>query len=64
VQLVRERFVDLLVSHGQSGTYRLLFSPESPYGRGALDLTIETAFIQVPRLDCIGRQDFIVSVAE
>ena len=34
-----------------------------PYGRGALDLAIETASIQVARLGCTGRQDFIVSVA-
>jgi hypothetical protein len=34
----------------------LLLRPESPYGRGALDLAIETAFIQVARLDCTGRR--------
>jgi len=41
----------------------LLLRPQSPYGRGALDLAIETAFIQVARLDCTGRQDFILSMA-
>jgi hypothetical protein len=37
--------------------------PESPCRRGPLDLAIENTSIQVPRLDCTGRQDFIVSVA-
>jgi hypothetical protein len=47
--------------YGQTAPYCLLLRPE--YGRGALDLAIESAFIQVARLDCTGRQDFIVSVA-
>ena len=49
--------------YGQTAPYDLLLRPESPYGRGALDLAIETAPIQVARLGCTGRQDFIVSVA-
>jgi hypothetical protein len=48
---------------GQSAPYCLLLRLESPCRRGPLDLAIETAFIQVGRLDCTGRQDFIVSVA-
>jgi hypothetical protein len=43
-------------SDGQTAPYDL--RPESPYGRGALDLAIETASIQVARLGCTGRQDF------
>ena len=42
---------------GQPAPHCLLLRPESPYGRGALDSAIETAFIQVERLGCIGRQD-------
>jgi hypothetical protein len=48
---------------GQTAPYCLFLRPESPFGRGALDLALESAFIQVARLDCTGRQDFIVSVA-
>jgi hypothetical protein len=48
---------------GQTAPYCLSLRPKSPYGCGALDLAIETASIQVARLGCIGRQDFIVSVA-
>jgi hypothetical protein len=47
----------------QTAPYCLLLRPESRYGRGALNLAIETASIQVARLGCTGRQDFIVSVA-
>jgi hypothetical protein len=38
--------------HGQSEPYSLLLRPESPYGRGALDLAIETASTRVARLGC------------
>jgi hypothetical protein len=55
--------LELLAKDGQSVPYCLSLRPESPYGRGALDLAIETAFIKAARLDCTGRQDFIVSVA-
>jgi len=57
-----DRFV-LLPDNGQTAPYCLLLRPESPFGRGALDLALETASIQVARLGCTGRQDFIVSVA-
>ena len=37
-----DRFV-LLPDNGQTAPYCLLLRPESPFGRGALDLALETA---------------------